>query len=111
MHIIRFIGWAVFVLFVLLANAGVAGAIGIGSPFMPPLLWCVARNAGPLVNAICIGLAGLTGTILGYLLAGTLGLETDPFVTPLLGGCVTVAFFVLTTTRPIGAGAQRHPAG
>jgi hypothetical protein len=93
-------GWTLFIALVLLANVGVGGLIGIGSPFVIPLLWLAARRAGPWMNAVCIALAGLSATFTGALAAWFLDLETDPFLTPIMTGILAVTLFVrFTTTR------------
>ena len=107
----RALGWAIFIFVVLLANAGIGGWIGMGAPFVLPLLWLAARHAGAWMNALCIALGGLSGTMTGGWIAWGFGLESDPFATPIAAGCVTVMFFVLTTTSgPRGrSGATTQP--
>lgn len=96
---VRTAGWTFFFAFVLLANAGIGGLLGVGSPFVVPLLWLAAKRAGPWLNAICIALAGLSGTLTGLWLGWYLDLETDPILTPIATGCLTVTMFVRFTTQ------------
>lgn len=96
----RLVGWLGFIVLVLLANAGFGGLIGIGAPFVLPLLWFAARKADPWMNAICIALGGLTAFFTGMWLAWWLRLEESPLVTPILAGIVGVVLLVRDTTKP-----------
>lgn len=84
----------------LLSIAGIGGWIGIGAPFVVPILWLAAQDSSRWARVLWTVLAGFCAAAGSWLIA--LALDVD-WTQPLAVGCavVTIGLFVLTTrSRP-----------
>lgn len=95
---IRFFSGVVLVMASLAAIAGFGGLLGIGAPFILPILWLAARHASKWARALWIALAGMCAAAGSWMIGIPLGTHADGSLALTTAAAVT-ALFIWTTSK------------